>query len=78
MSLGNGRPVQANLSGDSALHVGQLTFRPLDFSLLSHGVFEVALHESTPPRTCQLSLHYYLYKEQVDKFVWELTFAKRL
>ena len=45
---------------------------------LTQRVFTVVLHKSTPPQIRQLTLYYYLYEEQVDEFVWELTFAKNV
>ena len=34
--------------------------------VLTQGVFKVVLQKSTAPQICQLILHCYLYKEQVD------------
>ena len=45
---------------------------------LTQSVFKVVLLKSTPPQIRRLILHYYLYKEYVDRFVWELAFVKRL
>ena len=45
---------------------------------LAQRVFKVGLQWSTSPQIRQLVIYFYLYKEYVDSFVWELTFAKRL
>jgi len=45
-------------------------------SHLTESVLKVVLQESIPPQIRQLILYYYLYKQLVDEFVWELTFAK--
>ena len=45
---------------------------------LSKSVFKIILQKSIPPQIRQLNLDDYVYKEQVDGFVRELTFAKRL
>ena len=36
----------------------------------------ISLRNSTPPQIRQRILHYHSYKEQVDGFVWELTFEE--
>ena len=46
-------------------------------SFLTRSAFKVVLQKSTSPRIRQLILFYYLYKDQVEEFVWESTFAKR-
>jgi len=43
----------------------------------THRVFEVVLQKSTLLQIRRLILFYHKCKEQVDEFVWELTFAKR-
>ena len=48
-----------------------------EHSYLKQSVFEVVLQKSTPTQICQLVLHYYWFKASADRFVWELTFAKR-
>ena len=51
----------------------------LDSGLVSQKVFITSfLQKSIPPQIRQLVIYYYLYEEQVDGFVRELTFAKRL
>ena len=45
---------------------------------LTQSVFTVVLQKSTSPQIRQPILYCYQYKDQVDGFVWELTFAKRL
>jgi len=40
----------------------------------TRSVFKVVLQKSTAPP--ELILYYYYYKEQVDDFLWELTFLK--
>ena len=49
----------------------------LEFYLTS-SVFKVVWQKSNSPQIRQLILYFHSYEEQVDKFVWELTFAKRL
>ena len=44
---------------------------------LTDSVYKVVLLESIPAQIRQLILYYYKYKEQVDEFVRELTFAKQ-
>ena len=44
---------------------------------LTQNIFKFAFEKSTPPQIRQLILYYYSYKEQADRFVRELTFAKR-
>ena len=45
---------------------------------LTQNVVRVVFQKSPPPQICQPTLYYYKYKEQIDGYVWKLTFAKRL
>ena len=45
---------------------------------LTQNVYNVVLQKSTPPQIRQLILYCYEYNEDVDGFVEELNFAKRL
>ena len=47
-------------------------------TFLPENVYELVLQESVPAQIRQRIRQYYFYKEQVDGFVREVTFAKRL
>ena len=44
---------------------------------LTQSVFEVVLQKPTPSQIRQLILYHYYYKEYVEEFLRELTFAQR-
>ena len=52
--------------------------RNLTHTYLTESVLKVVFQTSIPPQIHQLILHYQYYRELVDEFVRDLTFAERL
>ena len=77
-ALEGGVAVLYNNVGISYEHAEQLQVPPAHQSYLTESVYNVIFQKSIPAQIRQSNLYMSKNRGNVDEFVWESTFAKRL